>query len=162
MSDFCQNSVITTLQKLSARPVESIEAELKKISAKRKMVLLLPALVSEFDGEAMPRIIEELKAVNYLHRIVLSLDRATVRQFRKVKKIMAALPTEVRVVWHDGPRMKALLQELDESDFELKRAGKGRSVWMALGSLSSPTGMCTPLPCMTAISSTTSGRCWPG
>jgi glucosyl-3-phosphoglycerate synthase len=135
MSDFCQNAVITTLQKLSARPVESIEAELKKISGKRKMVLLLPALVSEFDGEAMPRIIEELKEVHYLHKIVLSLDRATVRQFRKVKKIMGALPTEVRVVWHDGPRMKALLQELIEADFELKRPGKGRSVWMALGSI---------------------------
>lgn len=133
MSDFCQNAVITTLQKLNARPVENLEAELKKISWKRKMVLLLPALVSEFDGEAMPRIIEELKQVEYLHKIVLSLDRATERQFRKVKTVMAELPSEVRVVWHDGPRIKALLRELTKADFELERAGKGRSVWMALG-----------------------------
>jgi glucosyl-3-phosphoglycerate synthase len=133
MSDFCQNAVIATLQKLNARPVESVEAELKKISGKRKMVLLLPALVSEFDGVAMPRIIEELKKVDYLHKIVLSLDRATERRFRKVKKIMASLPVKVRVVWHDGPRIKALLRELVESDFELDRAGKGRSVWMSLG-----------------------------
>lgn len=133
MSDFCQNTVITTLQKLNARPVESIEAELKKISGKRKMDLLLPALVSEFDGEAMPRIIDELKKVDYLHQIVLSLDRATARRFGKVKKIMAALPSKVRVIWHDGPRLKALLQELVEADFELERAGKGRSVWMSLG-----------------------------
>jgi len=133
MSDFCQNAVITTLQKLNHRSVEDIEAELKRISGKRKMVLLLPALVSEFDGEAMPNIIEELKRVDYLHKIVLSLDRATERRFRKVKRIMAALPTKVRVVWHDGPRIKALLQELVESDFELNRSGKGRSVWMSLG-----------------------------
>ncbi|MHB8788825.1 MAG: glycosyltransferase family protein [Desulfobulbaceae bacterium] len=133
MSDFCQNAVITTLQKLSARPVDNLEAELKKISWKRKMVLLLPALVSEFDGEAMPRIIEELKQVEYLHKIVLSLDRATERQFRKVKTVMAELPSDVRVVWHDGPRIKALLRELTKADFELERAGKGRSVWMSLG-----------------------------
>jgi glucosyl-3-phosphoglycerate synthase len=133
MSDFCQNAVITTLQKLSARSVDNLEAELKKISWKRKMVLLLPALVSEFDGEAKPRIIEELKQVEYLHKIVLSLDRATERQFRKVKQVMAELPSDVRVVWHDGPRIKALLRELTKADFELERAGKGRSVWMSLG-----------------------------
>ncbi|MHB8810092.1 MAG: glycosyltransferase family protein [Desulfobulbaceae bacterium] len=133
MSDFCQNTVITTLQKLNDRPVENLEAELKRISWKRKMVLLLPALVSEFDGVAMPHIIEELKKVEYLDQVVLSLDGATERQFRKVKKLMAVLPAKVRIVWHDGPRVKALLQELVEADFQLERAGKGRSVWMSLG-----------------------------
>ena len=47
------------------------------------MVLLLPALVTEFDGAAMPRIIEELKGVDYLDRIVLSLDRADETQFNR-------------------------------------------------------------------------------
>jgi glucosyl-3-phosphoglycerate synthase len=133
MADFYQNGVIATLQKLTERPVEGLERELKKISERRKMVLLLPALVKEFDGQAMPRIIEALKGVTYLHQIVLSLDRATERQFRQVKKIMSVLPTEVKVVWHDGPRMQALLQELMASDFQLDRPGKGRSVWMTLG-----------------------------
>lgn len=133
MADFCQNGVITTLQKLKERPIEDMERELKTISEKRKMILLLPALVTEFDGPAMPRIIEELKGVNYLHQIVLSLDRANERQFAKVKKIMSVLPSAVRVVWHDGPRMQALLQELKDADFNLDRPGKGRSVWMSLG-----------------------------
>lgn len=133
MSDFCQNGVITTLQKLRERPLAELEAELQSISRRRKMVLLLPALVTEFDGEAMPRIVEELRHVTYLHQIVLSLDRATAQQFAKVKKIMAMLPTEVRIIWHDGPRIQSLLQELVAADFELNRPGKGRSVWMALG-----------------------------
>lgn len=46
---------------------------------------------------------------------------------------MSVLPTEVNIVWHDGPRMAALLQELINTDFELDRPGKGRSVWMTLG-----------------------------
>lgn len=133
MADFYQNGVVATLQKLKERPVEELERDLQKISERRKMVLLLPALVTEFDGPAMPAIIEELKRVNYLHRIVLSLDRATKPQFRKIKKTMSVLPTEVRIVWHDGPRMQALLQELRASDFQLDRPGKGRSVWMTLG-----------------------------
>lgn len=133
MADFYQNGVVATLQKLKERPVEELERDLQKISERRKMVLLLPALVTEFDGPAMPAIIEELKRVYYLHRIVLSLDRATKPQFRKIKKNMSVLPTEVRIVWHDGPRMQALLQELRASDFQLDRPGKGRSVWMTLG-----------------------------
>lgn len=133
MADFYQNGVIATLQKLKDRPLEELERELRKISERRKMVLLLPALVTEFDGPAMPGIIEELKGATYLHRIVLSLDRATKRQFGQVKKILSVLPTEVKVVWHDGPRMQALLQELMASDFQLNRPGKGRSVWMTLG-----------------------------
>ena len=108
MADFCQNGVITTLQKLKARPVEEIERELKTIARKRKMILLLPALVTEFDGVAMPKIIEELKEVDYLDKIVLSLDRADEKQFNRIRKIMSVLPVDVRVVWHDGPRMQAL------------------------------------------------------
>jgi len=133
MADFCQNGVVATLQKLSVRSVGDIEKELKAISRKRKIVLLLPALVTEFDGPAMPRIIEELGSVNYLYQIILSLDRADRKQFRKIRKIMSSLPSEVKVVWHDGPRMKALLQELKEADFNLDQPGKGRSVWMSLG-----------------------------
>ena len=133
MADFSQNGMITTLQKLRERPAGEIDRELKAVARKRKIVLLLPALVTEFDGEAMPRIIEELKGVNYLYKIVLSLDRASAAQFRKVKKLMAALPVETRVIWHDGPRMKALLKELQEAQFNLDHPGKGRSVWMSLG-----------------------------
>jgi glucosyl-3-phosphoglycerate synthase len=48
MSDFFQNGVITTLQKLGDRTLEDMEKELEKFSQRRRMVLLLPALYSEF------------------------------------------------------------------------------------------------------------------
>jgi glucosyl-3-phosphoglycerate synthase len=133
MSDFYQHGRIATLQKLRARPLEEIENDLMFISMKRKMVLLLPALVSEFDTPAMPRIIEELKNVHYLDKIVLSLDRADEKQFQKVKKIMSALPTKVKIVWHDGPKLKALYDELRANEFKLSNPGKGQSVWMTMG-----------------------------
>ncbi|HPJ08554.1 MAG TPA: glycosyl transferase, partial [Deltaproteobacteria bacterium] len=95
MADFYQHTTIATLQKLRDRPVEEIEDELRLISLKRKMVLLLPALVTEFDTPSMPRIIDELTSVTYLNKIVLSLDRASWDQFEEVKKKMSVLPTEV-------------------------------------------------------------------
>ena len=133
MADFSQNGVITTLQKLKDRPVKELNQELKAISKKRKIDLILPALVTEFDGAAMPNIIKELMGVNYLHQIVLSLDKADESQFQKIKEFMSPLPSEVKIVWHDGPRMKALLEELQDADFTLGRPGKGRSVWITMG-----------------------------
>jgi glucosyl-3-phosphoglycerate synthase len=133
MTDFYQHPMIATMQKLKERPVEEIENELRFISLKRRMVLLLPALVSEFDTPSMPRIIDELTKVSYLNKIVLSLDRANWEQFEDVKKKMSVLQTEVKVVWHDGPRMQTLYDELKKNDFQLDIPGKGRSVWMTIG-----------------------------
>jgi glucosyl-3-phosphoglycerate synthase len=133
MTDFYQHSMIATFQKLRARPVEEIEDELAAIAKRRKIVLLMPALVSEFDMPSMPLIIKELSKVSYLGRIVLSLDRSDKDQFRKVRKLMSALPSEVKIVWHDGPNMQTLYRELRGNDFKLEVQGKGRSVWMTLG-----------------------------
>ena len=108
MADFFQNGNISTFQLIHSPNDFNIETELKKISETRNMVLLLPALVSEFDGPAMPVIINELKQIDYLERIVLSLDKADESRFREVKNKFAALPGKVRIVWHDGPRMQSL------------------------------------------------------
>lgn len=133
MADFTQNGVITTLQKLRDRPIKELDRELKTISKKRKMVLLLPALATEFNGTAIHTIIKELMDVNYLHKIVLSVDQSDKNQFKKIKDIMSRLPTEVKIVWNDGARIMALLKELQNADFTLGQPGKGRSVWMSLG-----------------------------
>jgi len=94
---------------------------------------LLPALYSEFETDSMPQIIEEFKRVDYLYKIVLSLDRAGKGEFKKAKKVMSSLPVDVRIVWHDGPRIQELYGELRDADFDIDRPGKGRSVWMSLG-----------------------------
>lgn len=133
MADFFQNGVIGTLQKLKDRPREDLERSLKTISRKRSMVLLLPALFSEFETPSMPKIIEELKGIDYLYKIVLSLDRANEKQFKEAREKLAVLPSDVRVVWHDGPRLQKLYKELRQNDFDLSMPGKGRSVWMTMG-----------------------------
>ncbi len=134
MADFFQNGVITTLQKLGDRSLEEMELELKEYGKRRRMVLLLPALYSEFETPAMYRIIEELKGVTYLYKIILGLDRATREQFEEVKELMSVLPCEVDVLWNDGPRIQELYAQLTSEGFPgLDTPGKGRNVWTMLG-----------------------------
>jgi glucosyl-3-phosphoglycerate synthase len=134
MADFFQNGVITTLQNLGDRTLEDLETELEKFSERRGMVLLLPALYSEFETPAMHKIIEELKNIKYLYKIILGLDQATEEQFEEVKKLMSVLPCKVDVLWNDGPRIKELYQDLTEEGFPgLEAPGKGRNVWTMLG-----------------------------
>lgn len=130
MSDFFQNGTVTTLQNITKKPIEN---ELREFAKRRNMVLLLPALYTEFDGPAMPKIISELKEIDYLYRIVLSLDKADEKTFKKIKNTMSEIPGDVKVVWHDGPRVKKLVKELKDNNFWLDFPGKGRSVWMTLG-----------------------------
>ncbi|MDJ0976054.1 MAG: glycosyl transferase [Planctomycetota bacterium] len=133
MTDFFQNGVIMTLQDLKDRPVEELEAQIRKYADQQKIALILPALYSEFETPAMPRIIEELRGADYLHRIILSLDRADPDQFRRAHEALSVLPVEVKILWHSGPRMHALYEELRASDFEIPSGGKGRGVWMSIG-----------------------------
>jgi glucosyl-3-phosphoglycerate synthase len=134
MADFFQNGVITTLQKLGERTLEDIEIELESYAERHNMVLLLPALYSEFETPAMHKIIEELKHVHYLHKIILGLDRATKEQFEEVKKLMSVLPCQVDVLWNDGPRIQELYADLTAEGFPgLDTPGKGRNVWTMIG-----------------------------
>lgn len=134
MADFFQNGVITTLQNVGDRNLEDLETELEKFSKRRGMVLLLPALYSEFETPAMHKIIEELKNVKYLYKIILGLDQATKEQFEEVKELMSVLPCQVDVLWNDGPRIKELYNDLTVEGFPgLETPGKGRNVWTMIG-----------------------------
>ncbi|MDJ0522185.1 MAG: glycosyl transferase [Planctomycetota bacterium] len=133
MADFFQNGVITTLQDLGRRPLEEMEDEIRRYTERQKLALLLPALYSEFEGPAMPGIIEQLKGADYVHRIILSLDRADEEQLRKAYEAMQELPSQVRFVWHDGPRIQKLYDELRAAEFQIPEGGKGRGVWLSMG-----------------------------
>ncbi|MFT7004245.1 MAG: glucosyl-3-phosphoglycerate synthase [Sulfurimonas sp.] len=134
MSDFFQNGVITTLQNVGDRSLESMEDDLREFAKRRNMVLLLPALYSEFETPAMQTIIDELKDVDYLYRIILGLDQATEEQFIEVKKRMSVLKCEVEVLWNDGPNIKEIYKDLTDEGFPgLETPGKGRNVWTMIG-----------------------------
>ena len=141
MADFYQNGITTTLHNLSARPVEEIEAELLSYSKKRPLGLLLPSLFSELEGIAMPEIIKHIKQVPYLSEIVIGLDRADLSQYKHALSFFKTLPQHHRILWNDGPRLKAIDAELAELGLAPKEMGKGRNVWYCMGYILS-TGRC--------------------
>jgi glucosyl-3-phosphoglycerate synthase len=133
MADFYQNGIITTLHNLSRRPTRELEAELIAFSRRRPLGLLLPALYSEFESDALPKILEHLAAVPYLSQIVIGLDRADREQFGAAYRACASLPQDLRILWNDGPRLQALDQELKALDLSPRELGKGRNVWYCMG-----------------------------
>ena len=133
MSDFYQVGVVATFHRFEQDHTERLEAELAGFARLRPIALVLPALASELDGTAMPHILGALKQVAYLRRVELSLDRADRGQFERARRELSQLPVESRVVWHDGPRLSALYQELQAVGLTIGEQGKGRSCWMTYG-----------------------------
>jgi glucosyl-3-phosphoglycerate synthase len=133
MGDFYQNGIITTLHNLSHRPVEVLEQELVEFARQRPLGLILPSLYSELEGAALPAILKELVDVPYLSEVVIGLDRADESQYRQALAFFGQLPQRHRVLWNDGPRLRALDQHLHELDLAPKEAGKGRNVWYCMG-----------------------------
>nr|WP_067286098.1 glycosyl transferase [Marinobacterium profundum] len=133
MGDFYQNGIITTLHNLSHRPLEEMESELLAFSKVRPMALILPCLYSELEGEAMPNILRHLKQVPYLSEIIIGLDRATEEQYRTALEFFSALPQPHRVLWNDGPRLRAIDRSLKGEELSPQQPGKGRNVWFCMG-----------------------------
>lgn len=133
MSDFYQTGVITTLHQLGKPSLERLEAELLSFSKTRPIALVLPALYSEFEGPAMPGIVQELAKVKYLNEIVLVLDKASEADFERVRKFMAPIPAEVKIIHNDGKRILDVYETLKRNGLDAGPRGKGRSAWLAYG-----------------------------
>ncbi|MDG1096857.1 MAG: glycosyl transferase [Methylophilaceae bacterium] len=133
MGDFYQNGVITTLHNLNRRPVEEIEAELRTFSKVRPLGLILPSLFSELEGPALKNIVEELKQVDYLEEIVIGLDAANEEQYQFALDFFSVLPQRKKILWNDGPRLKAIDAKLKQEGISPVEKGKGRNVWFCMG-----------------------------
>ena len=133
MSDFFQNGTITTLHDLGDRSTESYEDALVTFSKKRPIGLILPSLYSELGTEALPNIVKELTRVPYLSQVVIGLDRADQSEYQHAIDFFAQLPQHHRVLWNDGPRLRAIDQRLQEAGLAPRELGKGRNVWYCMG-----------------------------
>jgi len=133
MTDFYQTGIVATLHRLKETGYERLEHELEIFSAHRPVALVLPALYSEFEGPALPNILEQLKGVKYLQEIIFTLSGADAEQFAAAKRMTSILPQDVRFVWNSGPGIQALYEKLRENNLPIGEDGKGRSCWTAYG-----------------------------
>lgn len=133
MGDFHQNGVITTLHNLCNQTMEQREAELMGFKKSRPMSLILPSLYSELETDALAGIVDELATVPYLNEIVVGLDRASQSEYEHALQYFAKLGQHHRVLWNEGPRLRAIDKTLEEHGLAPKEMGKGRNVWYCIG-----------------------------
>ena len=134
MSDFFQDSHITAFHKLGNNmPLEKLEDIIRNFVPNRPMALIIPSLYSELSGEALPNILNKIKDVDYIQRIVISLDRANKEEFEHAKKFFNVLTQKVSVIWNDGDGIQNIFRILEENDIAVGPQGKGRGAWMAFG-----------------------------
>jgi glucosyl-3-phosphoglycerate synthase len=133
MADFFQHGDITTLHKLTNRPLEEMEQELASFAAKKPIGLILPSLYSELTGPALTHIIDELQHASYISHIIIGLDRANEAEFKQAQSFFTRLPQTTHLLWQDGPRLRGLDAELQERELSPPEPGKGRNVWFCLG-----------------------------
>jgi glucosyl-3-phosphoglycerate synthase len=74
---------------------------------------------------------EELRKVDYLSEIVVTLGKASERQFREAQRFFADMPVKVRIIWNDGPQAGRLYQTLEANGLQVGAEGKGRACWLA-------------------------------
>jgi glucosyl-3-phosphoglycerate synthase len=133
MADFHQNGSIATLHRLGRLDRPRLEQELARFARYRPLALILPALASEMDGEALPGILEELKGAQYLNEVVVTMGRTSKKDLQRAREMFSVLPAPVSIVWNDGRRVQKLLEELKDQGISVGQEGKGRSVWTAIG-----------------------------
>ncbi|MCK9418757.1 MAG: glycosyl transferase [Nitrospirae bacterium] len=133
MTDFYQTGIITTLHKLGNPSLERMETDLHGFSKTRPIALVLPSLYSEFEGPAMPGIVKELAKVNYLKEIVLVLDKASEKEFLRVREFLSPISADVKIIHNDGKRITEIYETLSRNGLDVGQRGKGRSAWLAYG-----------------------------
>ncbi len=133
MGEFSQNGVVANLHDFSTRTTYQIEKDLEKFSKTRPMELILPCLYSELEGDALPKIVNEISKTKYLNHIIIGLDKANKLQAKKAWKFFKKLKVPFSILWNDGPKLKKLDKELKKIDLAPKQMGKGRNVWYCIG-----------------------------
>ena len=133
MADFYQTGVVATFHKLGRDRLEEIESKLTRYARERPIALILPSLYSELAGEALTRIVEQLKDVTYIKEIVVTLGPASEKEFEIAKRFFSVLPQKVSIIWNSGKSIKGIYRAIEDEDLPTGLEGKGSSVWMAYG-----------------------------
>lgn len=133
MADFHQNGSVATLHALNHADPHDLERKLEVMAETRRTTLILPSLYSELETDALAGIVEELKGAKFLNHIVIGLDRADAAQYQHAKQYFSVLPQRHDVLWNDGPRLRAIDEDLQAAGLSPSEAGKGRNVWFCMG-----------------------------
>lgn len=133
MPDFFQTGAVATLHRLGKLDTPRLERDLEEFSKETPIALVLPCHVRELGTPALRSILRELKNVRYLRQVVVGVDGANAREWRRARRLFSHLPLRPVLLWNDGPRVQKLLRQLEAADLAIGPGGKGRNVWLCFG-----------------------------
>ncbi len=138
MADFHQTGVISTLHRLGRADLARLERELASHGRDRPVALVLPCLHSELQDVALKGIIDQLRRVDYLEQVIVSVAGTRDRQdYEEMREAFEGVRTRngepATLLWNDGPRIQELYQALGEEGLDAGPPGKGQGVWLAFG-----------------------------
>lgn len=133
MSDFHQSGPVTALPRLFARPIEELEAQLKMYTGRFPVSLVIPMVPSEMDRPALGRILNELRQVDYLDTLVISLNRANAWDYARATTFFASYPGRKVILWNEAPAVEQFVEQMAGAGLYTGEPGKGRACWLAMG-----------------------------
>jgi glucosyl-3-phosphoglycerate synthase len=133
MSDFFQTGAIATLHRLGGPALARLEREVGLFSQETPIALVLPCHIREVGTRALKHIVRELGRVDYLRQIVVGIDGANLRGWKRARHFFSQLPQKPTLLWNDGPRIQQVFQRLEDAELSPGPGGKGRNVWICFG-----------------------------
>jgi len=135
MSDFHQWGPVTALPRLREISVETLDAQIRSLTPKFPVSLVIPMIPSEMDRPALAGILDELSQVDYLHSLVISLNKASSQDYERAQDFFAGYPGNRVILWSESRAVQAFLEQLQTKGLNVGSPGKGRACWLAMGYL---------------------------
>ena len=128
-----KQELITTIHDFGCN-LDSLEAEIIRLSEQSPTAVLIPALYEELERPALTNICHHLKDCRFIKTVVICLYAETREQYEKAVHFFSILPQPTYVIWENGTRVTNLLEQLRDRGLNLLPfKGKGRAVWLGLG-----------------------------
>ncbi|MEO0353164.1 MAG: glucosyl-3-phosphoglycerate synthase, partial [Cyanobacteria bacterium P01_A01_bin.15] len=128
-----KQELITTIHDFGC-DLSRLEARSCELTRDTPTAVLIPSLYEELERPALTNIRNHLKDCAFVNTVIVSLYADTVEQYAKAVEFFRPLPQSTHIIWENGPRVIALLKQLQERGLDiLKHRGKGRAVWLGLG-----------------------------
>jgi glucosyl-3-phosphoglycerate synthase len=133
MSDFHQYGPVTAIPRLVARDPAVMERRIELLVRRAPVALVIPMIPSEMDRPALGGILEELRQIRYLDCLVVSLNQASVDDYRRASTYFEPYQGRKVVLWNESPAVSAFVAEMAAAGLYTGYPGKGRACWLAIG-----------------------------
>lgn len=132
MADFHQPRFVPTLHAFGGRRPRTEEVSARAQALGRSVTLVLPALASEVDGPAFPRMIGLLERNTLLDRVILVLGAGTADQECRAEDLVSRLRARVTLIRLGDPGLGTVPQRLATAGFDCQPIGKGYACWVGV------------------------------